>query len=411
MQTIVFIGTNKSGSSRDAFQIAERLGYLTVLLTNRPKHLEQRTEFPDVHEMVFSDFTKEDVFHCISELEKQGKQIVGIISFIDPYVHFASELSDERGLPSFSTEAIRQMENKIDTHKALNEEVTSYFDVYDPEISPDRFVNKFNKKGKWIVKPPESTGSKDIILADDLPSLKKAISRLSRKFRNKPLLVEEYLDGPQYLVEVLVVSGTAHIVAIIKQDFFNERSFVVTGYSLLANLEEDFYRGLQEVVSSIVDSFKMENGACHLELRLVEGKWKLVEINPRISGSGMNAMIEAAYGINLVEETLRLYLGQSPDLTKKRSLDVYAHYLTIDSWGRLLKVTGRNRALQHTGVEKIYIKPRKGAIMRTPASMGNRYGYVIATGENPEQAKEMARTSASEIRFHLEPVSNKGGES
>lgn len=51
MKTIIFIGTQKSGSSREAISTAEQLGYYTVLLTDRQSYMEQRTEFPDVHHM------------------------------------------------------------------------------------------------------------------------------------------------------------------------------------------------------------------------------------------------------------------------------------------------------------------------------------------------------------------------
>ncbi len=59
MRTIVFMDTHKSGSSREAIQAAERMGYYTVLLTNRSKLLEQREEFPDVHEMISVDLQNE----------------------------------------------------------------------------------------------------------------------------------------------------------------------------------------------------------------------------------------------------------------------------------------------------------------------------------------------------------------
>ncbi|GMA51756.1 hypothetical protein GCM10025857_31130 [Alicyclobacillus contaminans] len=49
METIVFIGSNKSGSSQEGIQAAERLGYYTVLLTNRKTFLEKRYTGPRVN--------------------------------------------------------------------------------------------------------------------------------------------------------------------------------------------------------------------------------------------------------------------------------------------------------------------------------------------------------------------------
>ncbi|MEH6930210.1 biotin carboxylase, partial [Priestia megaterium] len=54
MDTIVFIETNKSGSSREAIKAANNLNFFTVLLTCRKKFLKDRSEFPDVHEMIIT---------------------------------------------------------------------------------------------------------------------------------------------------------------------------------------------------------------------------------------------------------------------------------------------------------------------------------------------------------------------
>ena len=96
MQTIVFIETNKSGSSREAIKAAERLGFFTVLLTNKQRFINQRTEFPDVHQMILVElFDYDELKENIINLQKQGKQIKGIMSFVDSFVHVAADLSKE----------------------------------------------------------------------------------------------------------------------------------------------------------------------------------------------------------------------------------------------------------------------------------------------------------------------------
>lgn len=154
-------------------------------------------------------------------------------------------------------------------------------------------------------------------------------------------------------------------------------------------------------MEAIVKAHGMEMGTCHLEIRQVHGEWKLIEISPRISGGGMNRLIECGLGINLVEETIKMALGQKPDLQPKKLQYVYAQYVTVSESGILEKVSGKERALQCPGVLQVYIKPRKGAFLSPPLSMGQRYAYVIATGESEEEAKENARNATSQIQFHL----------
>jgi len=404
MRTIVFIETNKSGSSREAIKAAERLGYFTVLFTNRQKFIQQRTEFPEVHQMVLVELSNYDELKKnLRELQKQGKQIKGIFSFVHSYVYLAAELAEEFCTSVVSSDAILKMENKVLTRELLKGHPNSpYYALYTPDYPLDYFINQAKNYLPLILKSPASAGSKDVILANNEDQLKVAIQELRKK--NKQILLEEYLTGPQYLMEVLVHNGKVHIVAVIEQEITFFQRFIVTGYCLLPNINQRMYESIHETVSSILKAFEMKNGACHLEMRLVDGIWKLIEINPRISGGAMNRIIEVGYGINLVEETIQLMLGNKPSLTRKHSKYVYAHYLTVDSRGKLIKVTGKELSSQYPGVEEVYIKPRQGQIVRPPFSMGDRCGYILASSNYKMDAKRMALRAASNIRFYVDPL-------
>lgn len=403
MKTLIFIGSNKSGSSREAIKAAERLGFFTVLLTDRELFLQQRLEFADVHQMILTKLTDHDqLIEKIKEVQNQGKQIVAILSFIDPFVHVAAALTEKFCTSVVSAEPIRMMEDKVLTRELLKDhQVSPYFARYTTDQYLGDFINGQKMPFPLIVKSPTSTGSKDVLFAKNKKRLKDSIKKLVKK-ENKEILVEEYLEGPQYLVEVLVHNGKVHIVAVIEQEITFLERFIITGYCLLADMEESFYHHIFKTVSSILRKFGMKNGACHLEMRLVNDEWKLIEINPRISGGAMNRIIEVAYGINLVEETIKLFAGLEPDLVKKHNQFVYTQYLTVDSTGELIKVTGRKRCSRISGVEEVFIKPKKGKILRPPLSMGDRYGYVMASSNTKEEAMRIAKTAAGEIRFLIE---------
>lgn len=71
LKAIVFIGTNKSGSSREATRAAERLGYFTILFTNNEKQLQQRRSYPDIHRMILIDTL--NIERMKEEIDKLGK--------------------------------------------------------------------------------------------------------------------------------------------------------------------------------------------------------------------------------------------------------------------------------------------------------------------------------------------------
>ncbi|MBJ7996913.1 ATP-grasp domain-containing protein [Bacillus mycoides] len=407
MDTIVFIETNKSGSSREAIKAAEKLNFFTVLLTKKTKFINERTTFPDVHQMIFTDINDYDnIITTIEKLKKSGKNIKGIFSFIDPFVYVAARLSEKFCSHSHivSTKAIYRMENKILTRNVLKElPISLNYLIYKPTESLSSFLEKTKEMNfPLIVKSPKSTGSKDVLLVKNKDQLILSIQSLLKKLPNEEILLEEYIDGPQYLAEILVQDGKVHIIAVIEQEITLFERFIVTGYSLLGQVDKRLYNSLFNAVNSVIQAFNMKNGACHLELRRIKDIWKLIEINPRISGGAMNDIIEIGHGINLVQETIQLMLGNKPSLNKKHYKYVYAHYLTVKFKGKLIRVTGKNRSSKYPGVEKVYIKPKKGTILKPPTSMGHRCGYVLAAAYFKTKAKKIALEAAKEISFEIQ---------
>ncbi|MFF2793589.1 ATP-grasp domain-containing protein [Lysinibacillus xylanilyticus] len=400
MKTIIFIGTNKSGSSREATRAAEKLGYFTVLFTNNEKQLQQRNAYPDIHKMILIDTSNIKIMKDeILNLSKNGFEIKSIVSFVDPFVHIASILCDEFCDNKTSSTAIEMMEDKEKTRIFLKNQ------PYSPKfylLKPNESVPN-NLGFPLIVKSPKSTGSKDVLLANDTGQLEKHLSHLRSKNPGETIMVEEYIEGPQYLVEALVYNRQANVIGIIEQEITQGKRFIITGYGVLVKAPKDIQTGLEEVLQSIVKEFNIENGALHLELRLTKNGWKLIEINPRISGGAMNTMLHAAFGFNLVEETLKLFLGERPDINPKHRKFVYTKYVIVQSKGILEKVIGRNRATNSPGVVEVYVKPKKGALLTPPLSMGHRYAYVIAVGATLAEAKNKAYKAAKEIKFILKP--------
>ncbi|AWE09271.1 biotin carboxylase [Lysinibacillus sp. 2017] len=401
LKTILFIGTNKSGSSREATRAAEKLGYFTVLFTKNEKQIEQRIQYPDIHKMILVDTNDlEQMRKEITKLQLFGLELVTIISLVDPNVHIASKLCDEFCHNRSSSKAIEIMEDKEQTRYFLkNEPYSPKFQIIQPTEKPSKYL-----KFPMMVKSPKSTGSKDVLLAQNKDQLSKHIATLQNKYPEEPIITEEFIVGPQYLVEVVVMNGQPHLIAVIKQDITKGKRFIITGYRVLAIVPEKLKTSLEALCQSIVHAFELETGAFHLELRLTKKGWKLIEINPRISGGAMNKMIEAAFGINLVEQTLKLLLGETANFTPTFQNFVYTKYLIVRRKGKLERVTGKFRALNSPGIYDVYIKPKKGTILIPPLSMGHRYAYIISQAKSISEAVRKANNAAREIKFHMRKI-------
>jgi len=405
MNCIVFIGTYKSGSSYDAITAAKEMDYFTVLLTAQDSHIKNKEHFSNVDVMIpcnTHDVVK--IKYEIDGLRNRGANISAIVSFIEEHCYIASFLAKEYGLVHSSIEAIRIMLDKLETRKAICGTLYSP-DFYEIKNKDDFDKEIINKYLPFILKEPLSTGSKWVAKIDSLADFENEIQMFEKECCSETLLIESYLNGPQFLVETLVIDDKPHIIAIIEQEVSYVNRFIITGYKVIHDHQNELMRSLITAVGDIVMLIGIKNGPCHLELVYDREQWKLIEINPRISGGAMNLLIKEATGINLAKETLKISLGQKPDLTEKYKKEVFVQYVISNKEGRLLKVTGRNKARNCEGVRHVFIKPKRGQLIFPPRSMGHRYAYVIAIGSTANEAMFNAKRAADHIQFYVKEMS------
>jgi biotin carboxylase len=403
MEAIIFIGTYKAGSSRDALKAAKALGYYTILITPNKRYLVQRKEFTEVDKLIFmEEMSFNSLYKKCKSIQESGVDIKLCISFIDPYVYRAAKLSEALNLSQVSTESLFILEDKTRFREVLKGHPSNpFFTVYTRGNTIEECYQECHKHFPLMLKPPVSNGSKDVFFVDSEEEFYIKMRYLLSKYSTS-ILIEEFVSGTQYIVEALIFKGKVIIAGIIEQEL--NKNFVVTGYSYPAVMDPEAKEKLLDSVNTLINQIELFTGTCHLEMRLSNGEWKLIEVNPRMSGGAMNQIIYEGSGINLAKETIKLYLGEEPKDEFKSNKYVFCQFLTVARKGELLKVTGRNRASKHKGVKKVFVFPRKGAILSPPLSMGNRYAYVIASASKAETAETIAKKASREIKFHLKPL-------
>jgi biotin carboxylase len=397
MKTIVFLGSHKSGSSYEAIRTSDRMGYYTVLLTDRPSFIDKRLDFTHAHSVRLCNLDDaEEIKNAVERLKMERFDIHAIVSFIDPHCLTAAILSRYYGFTVFSEKAVRSMLDKIESREILK---NTPFSPYYSIIGDKRSALQITRQLPLVIKSPYSSGSKDVYLAQTENEYADIYYKLKQQYPGIPILAEKYIEGPQFLVETLTVGGKTHIAAVIGQEITFTGRFIVTGYRMVTR--DGDYRSLKAAAEEIIRLFGMKDGPCHLEFRYWGGGWVLIEANPRISGGAMNAFIETATGVNLAGETLKAALGKQPHVDAKYQKEAYLQYILVPGGGVLDRVTGKSMAQNSPGVERVYVKPKKGAVLQPPLSMGSRYAYVIATGTTAEQAESNAKNAAGKIVFHL----------
>ncbi|MCK9470886.1 MAG: ATP-grasp domain-containing protein [Bacilli bacterium] len=346
----------------------------------------------------FNDFEK---VNKMVDYFSKWYDIKAVVSFVDPYCALATKIAQMRNLSNFSYLAYEKMQNKLLSRQVLdNTKYNPNYKIVDK--SNYKNYDEISKMLPVVIKYIESNGSRDVYFCKDLYTYKKYLHHLFSQFPKGILLVEEFIDGPQYIVEAVAINKKIIIEAIIEQEirFMNDH-FIITGYSLVLDYPKKFYTNLKTAVDEILEIHKLENGPCHLEIRCINDEWKLIEINPRISGAGMNQFIQIGLGYSLVEEHLKLALNMKTNFKPRLEINAFAEYIILSKNGILERITGRSSVLDSEGVKYVYVKPKKGTYLTTPVSLGNRYAYIIATGTSKEKAKLNAKNAAMKMKFHL----------
>ncbi|XMB86111.1 ATP-grasp domain-containing protein [Mycoplasmatota bacterium WC44] len=392
MKVVVFIQTNKSGSSREAIRACERLNYYTILITNNEKQIMQRVEYEDVHKMIFlDDFSLENLQNYIKKWIQPNYELVSILSFVDGYVTLASKLRDEFTDNPSNTMAIETMESKLKTREVFK----------DFDFTPWFLKIKLNDENASIldyplvIKKSSSSASRSVRKVDTKEEIPKSF------YNCDDVLVEEYVKGEQYLFEVFVQNGNPNYIVKVKQELINTKnnSFVILGYSI----DKDFHilKKERRIIKDIIKKLNIKNGEFHIEMKKDGDVYKLIELNPRPTGTGMNELMKAASGENYIEQVMRYYLNETYYLPRIKE-NAYSRFLVTEKHGEVVRVTGKQFASKITGVKSVFIKTRKGNFIRKPRHMGDRIGFIVATGDSVESARSTALKASKKIKFHIE---------
>jgi len=169
-----------------------------------------------------------------------------------------------------------------------------------------------------IVKPMESAGSDDVTLCNSFEEVREAFSRILGKVNglgqiNEGVLVQEYLEGIEYVIDTVSRDGVHKVVAMWEYDRRprNGAGFVLHGQRLMMPDEERAQEILQYQMS-VLTALGINNGAGHGEVKYFNGEPVLVEVGSRCHGAeGMwCSLADKVYGYNQCRVCLDAFVDE-----------------------------------------------------------------------------------------------------
>lgn len=335
------------------------------------------------------------------------EQISGVIHpCSEVAMNVMGRINDEMGLCGISKViAIRA------TNKHLMREAFEAYGAPSPKsiLTKDEedawvtFCNEFDTNA--ILKPSRNSGSRGIAKVVKGISKEEFVALYRRALdesRDHQVLIEQFIEGPEFSVEVIVWQGEPHVLAVTDKKTTEAPYFVELGHSQPSLYPEEIQQKLKKGAIAGCKALGLTNCAAHCELKVQNGEAYLMEIGARMGGDFISTeLTHLSSGIDMVAATIDVVLGVEPNLNPiEEKHGVAIRYFTPKP-GKVVAIEN-TEALTRSDVydTEIYVKP--GDTVKEVKSSLDRSGHVIVTAETPQKAIAVAECLIKDVKIITE---------
>lgn len=267
------------------------------------------------------DDSQVDYFHEINIFDKDGivaicKEIGidGVVATTELSVPITAYVANKLGLLGNAVEVA-----EVITDKYRNREcIKNLTDLLSPKYVEAASIEDITKSGipyPMILKPVCLGGKRGITVVNNEDELTAAFEYATSFFRSgvKPqIIAEQFLEGGmECSVESISFKGHHTIVQITQKDSSGAPHCVELGHHQPAPLSEDVWNKVVRGVSSGLTAIGLENGPCHTEVKIIEGKVYLIEFNARPGGGHIWwPMVELSTGFDIMAAVIQAATGE-----------------------------------------------------------------------------------------------------
>ena len=267
----------------------------------------------------------------------------------------------------------------------------------------DAYQARKQINGDIIVKPALSMGSRGIYQLDSTEKLKEAFERAKKISSNGEVLVEEFVDGPEFSVETLTWNGHTEVIAVTDKITTGAPHWVEMGHTQPSNYSDNDIESIKQTAVKGIDALELDWCAGHTEVKLSESGPKIIEIGARLGGDFITTeLTPRSTGIDIVEGAICLSLGEEPTVKSWRKPRGSAIRYLAANPGKLIQIEGLENASAIQGVVSIGIYFKIGDIIPVVESSLHRTAWVISEGKTRESAIDRCNMAQNLIKFSIE---------
>ncbi|GAA1159863.1 ATP-grasp domain-containing protein [Streptomyces hebeiensis] len=378
--------------------------YDVVLLTST----EPSWETPYIVDHAVADLNDTTALLAAGRALAACHELAGVVTWDEWHLVPTAQLARALGLPTNTPEVTRGCRNKATArtlfarHGVPSAASVSVRTLTEAEAAADRTGYPV------VLKPAAHAGSIGVLRVDTPDQLSTAYRAAGQTAglgrENTSVLVEEYLDGPEISVECVTHHGATTVVAVNRKILSPPPFFEQLGHSVDAT--DPLLDAVAPAARAAIRALGISDGVSHVEMRLVDGRPRLIEVNGRLAGDMIGHLVHLATGVDLPRAAADIACDLTPDLTPTRSSAAAIRLIYPKTSGTLthLHLDGPHPPW----LDQVRFQHRPGEQLLLPADGGNLYtariGYLITTGPTAAIADARAATMLDRIVTRVEPA-------
>ncbi|HAT03555.1 MAG TPA: hypothetical protein DCS29_02135 [Candidatus Magasanikbacteria bacterium] len=217
------------------------------------------------------------------------------------------------------------------------------------------------------------------------------------------IFVEEYIDGDEVDVDILMQNGKIKL-SIVSDNFNKDKGifFVDSGQTTPSTLPTPQIQALIDIAEETLEKLGIQNGCIHYEAKSTKTGPCPLEVNLRMGGDYVYSYIKNAWGIDLIEYSVRIAIGQFfkiKDIQPRQY--IIGWDLHPDSSGLLVELSVDDNLKKEKYFQEINLYKEVGDPVLLPPEGQEHIGWLTVSGDNFLDAQDNLRNALEKIHFKV----------
>lgn len=252
-----------------------------------------------------------------------------------------------------------------------------------------------------IIKPRDNSGSRGVKLCRSKEELSASMNEAFEVSKLDTILVEEFIEGPEYSIESLHYDGKGEVIQFTEKKTTEFPYNVELGHIQPANISKENQEKIREIVAKIGKALHFENCPSHTELKINERGIYVIETSPRLGGDYITSTLTPlSTGINVEDQLLHIALGDKIEIEPKQVQYSGVRFFAFDEGREIKHVPDAEFVKGWPHVVDFSFNLKEGDKVNRITSSLNRYGQLILQAGNRDAIEEAFDKYEKVIKEH-----------